>query len=512
MTPSQFYSFFLLAIAASGVFGYFFRRFQEWKEETTAHSRAKQIIETAKREAEVRKREAVLEGKDEILRQRRKQEKEIDRQRTELKRFEEKLRSREKGVKDREENISRLEASLKQLQKDLGEERDRLEKQKAEVTAQMEKLAGLSAAEAKAEMVKMVEDEARAEAAALVRKIEQEAEKTAEEKSRRILTIALERYASDVTTERTVTTVPLPSDDLKGRIIGREGRNIREFERLSGVELIIDDTPEAVSVSCFDPVRREVARLALTKLVADGRIHPTRIEEVLEKARRETEEAMRRAADEAAYELGIHNLRPEIIEILGRLRFRTSYGQNVLAHSKEVAHIGTMIATEMGLNVEVCKRACLLHDIGKAVDHEVEGPHALVGADLLKRYGEAPIVVDAVAGHHGDTEQSLEAVIVQVADAISASRPGVRLESAEHYVKRLETLENLAKEEEGVSKAYAIQAGREVRVLVNHSKVDDQKAKKIAKRIARKIESELSYPGQIRVTVIRETKFTDYAR
>lgn len=502
----------LSAVAIAAFVGWMFRWYQERNTLGSAALRREQMLENARREAEVIKREAMLEGRDELHKERQGALKELDRLKAEQKKTEERLAQKESSLDKRLGEHQREAAELKKAQERLVLDQQALVEESGELKQRLEKLSGLSAEEARAMLIQSIEDEARAEAARTVRRVEQEAERDAEDKARRILTVAMQRYASETTSERTVSTVTLPSDDLKGRIIGREGRNIREFERLSGVDLVIDDTPQAVHLSCFDPVRREVARIALTKLVADGRIHPTRIEELIEKARKEVDGLIRKAADEVAYEMGIHNLRPEVLQVLGRLKYRTSYGQNVLSHSREVALIGSLIAAEMGLDVAVVKRSCLLHDIGKAVDHEVEGPHAIVGAELLKRYNESPAVVQAVAGHHGEVDQTLEAVLVQIADAISAARPGVRMESADMYVKRLEAIEKIALEQKGVDKAYAIQAGREVRVLVNHQQTSDHEAKQVARTIAKKIEAELDYPGQIKITVIRETKFTEYAR
>jgi ribonuclease Y len=512
LTQQQQWLLMLALIPISAFMGVLYRRYQERNTLGSAELRREQILDNARREGELIKKQALLDARDEIHNERQNVLKDLDRQKSEQKRIDDRLRQREDALNKRSEQVGRTEAELKRAQDKLAVDENSVKEKEAELKKSLEKLSGMTAEEAKSLLVRSIEDEAQAEAARTVRRIEQETEREAEDKARKILTVAIQRYASEVTSERTVSTVALPSDELKGRIIGREGRNIREFERLSGVDLVIDDTPQAVHLSCFDPVRREIGRLALTKLVADGRIHPTRIEELIEKSKKEVDQIIRKAADEAAYEMGIHNLRSEVLQVLGRLKYRTSYGQNVLAHSREVAHLGGLIAAEMGLDVPLVKRSCLLHDIGKALDHEVEGPHAIVGGDFLKRYNESPAVVAAVAGHHGEIEMTLEAIIIQIADAISASRPGVRMESADLYVKRLESIERIALAEKGVEKAYAIQAGREVRVLVNHQQVTDNEAKNVARLIAKKIEAELDYPGQIRVTVIRETKFTEYAR
>jgi ribonuclease Y len=512
LTDTQQMLLMLAAVAIAAGMGWVYRWYQERNTVGSAALRRDQILETAKREAEVIKREALLEGRDALHKERQTVLKDLDRQKSDQKRIEDRLKQKEDSLDKRSGEFKSIEADLKKREERLVDDAKRIEEEENDLRHRLEKLSNLTAAEAKAMLIQSIEDEANAEAARLIRKVEAEAEREAEERGKRILTIAIQRYASEVTSERTVSTVSLPTDDLKGRIIGREGRNIREFERLSGVDLVIDDTPQAVHLSSFDPVRREIARIGLTRLVADGRIHPSKIEEVLEKAKKEVDVLIRKAADEVTYEMGIHNLRPELLQIIGRLKYRASYGQNVLAHCREVAHIGSLIAGEMGLDVPLIKRACLLHDIGKAVDHEIEGPHATVGAELLKRYNESAAVVAAVGGHHGDIEQTIESIIVQVADAISASRPGVRVESAAAYVKRLEAIEKIALAEKGVDKAYAVQAGREVRVIVNHSQVNDHEAKAVARAIARKIEAELDYPGQIRITVLRETKFTEYAR
>jgi len=377
----------------------------------------------------------------------------------------------------------------------------------------LERIASLSQDQAKELLLKAVEDEVRQDAARRIRQIEAEAREEADRRAREIITLAIQRYACETVAETTVSVVPLPNDEMKGRIIGREGRNIRALEQATGVDLIVDDTPEAVILSAFDPVRREIARLALTRLIYDGRIHPTRIEEVVAKARQEVEAIIQEEGEQACYKLGIHGMHPELIKLLGRLKFRTSYGQNVLYNSVETAHLAAMMAAEIGADVKVAKRAGLLHDIGKAVDHEVEGPHALIGAELAKRYGESPKVVHAIAAHHNEEEcTSLEAILVQAADAISGARPGARRETLEAYIKRLESLESVASSFDGVEKAFAIQAGREVRIIVKPDQIDDLGAVRLARDIARKIEENLEYPGQIKVTVMRETRAVDYAK
>lgn len=505
----------LLLVAALGgvVFGYFFHYWTESRKVGSAREIADRIIENAQKEAELKKREALLEAADAGRKERDALERELSARRREVEEAEKKVRDREAEVARRADLIAKEAKDIAVKEEVLAAEGRRLAEEKKEVQRKVEALAGMTAAEAKRELVASIEAEARAEAARTVRRVEEEARREAKERAGRIVTIALERLAAEVASEKTVASVALPSDDMKGRIIGREGRNIREFERLTGTDLVIDDTPEAVVISCYDPIRREVARLALTRLVADGRIHPARIEEMVARAQREVEDSIVKFGEEAAYALGIHNLRAEVIALLGRLKYRTSYGQNVLDHSVEVARIGALLAAEIGLDVPTVKRACLLHDIGKALSQEFEGPHAVVGAEFLKRHGEPPAVVAAVEGHHGEVpEQSVEAMIVQAADAISGARPGARLEQVELYVKRLEDLERIATREKGVERAYAIQAGREVRVIVQNDEVDDDGAVEVAKRIARRIEEEIQYPGQIKVTVIRETRVVDYAR
>ncbi|MBL4888716.1 MAG: ribonuclease Y [Candidatus Lindowbacteria bacterium] len=485
-TQQEQWVLMLVVAVGAAMFAYVYRGYRDRKIIGSSTERRDQIIDQARREAEVIKREGLLEGKDALQKEREKVERGLTEKKVKRKQEEDRLRSKESELTRKFSDLKRGQREISEKVEAHKKEAGKLKERESSLIEKLETVARMSAEEAKAEMIQLVENEATAEAARRVRIIEDEAERDAEDKARQLLTVAIERYASEVTAERTVTMVELPSDDLKGRIIGREGRNIREFERLSGVDLVIDDTPNAVSLSCFDPVRRQVARVALSRMVKDGRIHPSRIQETLDKAQKEIDKEIRKAADKAAYSVGIHNIRSEILQVLGRLKFRTSFGQNVLAHSLEVAQIGGLIAGELKMNVATVKRCCLLHDIGKAIDHEHEGPHAIVGAELIKRYGEPAAVVTAVAGHHGDIEQSLEAIIVQISDAISAARPGVRMESAELYVKRLETIEQIATSFEGVSKAYAIQAGREVRVFVNHERLTTGKQKRLLKRSRKK--------------------------
>lgn len=474
---------------------------------------AREIIAEAQREAEARKREAILEAKEELLRGRNDLEKEVRDRRAEVQRLEKRLLQKEESLDRKSEQMERKEEALEQRERELEKTREELTRLQMEQRAQLERLAGLSAEEAKQLLLKEVENEARYEAALLIKSIEDEAKQEGERRAREVVALSIQRIAADQVAETTVSVVNLPNDEMKGRIIGREGRNIRALETLTGVDLIIDDTPEAVILSGFDPVRREIARIALERLMADGRIHPARIEEMVAKAEKEVEQAVREAGEQATFETGIHGLHAELIRLLGRLRYRTSYGQNVLKHSIEVAHLAGIMAAELGADVTLAKRAGLLHDIGKAVDHEMEGSHVQIGVEVLKRYRESSAVIHAVAAHHGDEEaKSIVAVLVAAADAISAARPGARRETLETYIKRLEKLESIADSFEGVEKAYAIQAGREIRIMVKPEKIDDVMAVKVARDIVQKIESELEYPGQIKVTVIRETRAVDYAK
>ena len=448
------------------------------KEIGSAEEEARRIINEAIKGGESKKREMLLEAKEEIHKSRTEAEKEIKERRTEVQKQEEEV------------------ASLKRGQMEM-----------------LEKISGLTQEEAKAYILKGVEDDVRHESAMKIKEVEQQYKDEADTLAREIITTAIQRCAADHAAEATVSVVPLPNDEMKGRIIGREGRNIRAIETLTGVDLIIDDTPEAITVSSFDPVRREVARLALEKLIADGRIHPTRIEDMVEKARREVDHTIKVEGERAAFETGVHNLHPEIIKLLGRQKYRTSYGQNVLNHSIEVAHIAGLLASELGVDVTLAKRAGLLHDLGKSVDHEMEGSHVQLGVELAKKYKENPVVINAIEAHHGDVEpQTTIACLVQAADAISAARPGARRENVENYIRRLEKLEELTGSYPGVEKAYAIQAGREVRIMVKPEEVTEDNMILLAREIAKKIESELEYPGQIKVNVIRETKAVEYAK
>ncbi|MGE5509539.1 MAG: ribonuclease Y [Chitinophagales bacterium] len=504
---------YLAALAASFGLGYWIQ--MKAAEAKIAQSKdvAREIVAEAQREAEAKKREAILEAKEELLRGRNELEKEVRDRRAELQRNEKRLIQKEETLDRKSEQMERKEEQLAARERELEKAREELLRLQQAERAELERVAGLSTDAAKDLLLKEVESEIRHESAQLIKEIETQAKEEGERRAREIVSLAIQRIAADQVAETTVSVVALPNDEMKGRIIGREGRNIRALETLTGVDLIIDDTPEAVILSGFDPVRREIARIALERLMADGRIHPARIEEMVAKAEKEVETAIREAGEQATFETGIHGLHAEIIKLLGRLRYRTSYGQNVLRHSIEVAHLAGIMAAELGADVTLAKRAGLLHDLGKAVDHELEGSHVQLGVEILKRYRESAAVIHAVAAHHGDEEaKSIVAVLVAAADAISAARPGARRETLETYIKRLEKLESIADSFDGVDKAYAIQAGREIRIMVKPDKIDDTMAAKVARDIVKKIESEMEYPGQIKVTVIRETRAVDYAK
>ena len=464
-------------------------------------------------EAQTKSRELVLAAKDEAIKIRNQAEDEIKKRRLDLQREEERLQKQRESIDRKLERLDRRERQLNKRQSKLDRLRNELENLHQERIQELERISKLSREEAKELLLQAVEEDARQDMARVIRQVEAEAKEEAERRAREIITIAIQRLASDHVAETTVSMVPLPSDEMKGRIIGRGGRNIRAIEKATGVDVIVDDTPEAVLLSCFDPVRREVARLALSKLILDGRIHPGRIEQVVEKCQEEVNATIREEGERAALEAGVAGLPPKIIELLGRLKFRTSYGQNVLAHSLETAHLAGMMAAELGANVELAKKAGLLHDIGKAVDHEVNGPHALIGADIARRLGMSEELVNCIASHHGEEEQKcLEAILVEAADAISGARPGARRESLETYLKRVKALEELADSFEGVEQAYAIQAGREIRIMVKPEEIDDLAAIQLSKKIAKKVEETLEYPGQITVTVIRETRAVEHAK
>ncbi len=481
---------------------------------------SKKIIEDAHKEAKTVKKEAELQAKDRLYQMKQEFEAETRERKQEQLEIERRLLQQEAALDKKQEVLEARERDLTERLRRLEENEKTVEAARSECEAlaekwriELERLAGMSAVEAKDSLVKTMEAEARHEAAKLIKRIESEARETADRKAKDIIAQAIKRYAGDYVAEQTVSVVHLPSEDMKGRIIGREGRNIRALEAATGIDLIIDDTPEAVILSGFNPVRREVARIALERLINDGRIHPARIEEVVHKVESELETQMREAGEQAAFDLGVHGIHPEIIKLLGRLKYRTSYAQNVLQHSVEVGGLCGVMAAELGLNQKQAKRAGLLHDLGKAVDHEVEGPHALIGADLARKYGESPRIVHCIAAHHEDVPpNSILATLVQAADSLSGARPGARREMLESYIKRLEDLERIATSFAGVEKSYAIQAGREVRIIVESHKVDDDQAMMIARDVARKVEDELMYPGQIKVTVIRETRAIEYAK
>lgn len=479
----------------------------------SAEEAAKKLIADAIKEADSKKREAILEAKEEIHKLRTELDNEIRERRQEQQRVDKRLLQKEEALDRKLESVEKKEEILRNKEAELEAANQNIQKLHQQQIAELERLSGLSRDEARELLLRNIEKEARHEAAQLIKDIENETKQEAEKRAREIISRSIQRYAADHVAETTVSVVSLPNDEMKGRIIGREGRNIRALETLTGIDLIIDDTPEAVIISGFDPVRREVARIALEKLIADGRIHPGRIEEMVNRAQKEVDAHIKEMGEQATFDTGIHGLHPELVRLLGRLNYRTSYGQNVLKHSLEVSHLAGMIAAEIGADVKLAKRGGLLHDIGKAIDHEVEGPHVTIGADIAKKYRESPAVVHAIAAHHGDIEpESVEAVLIQAADAISAARPGARRETLENYIKRLEKLEEIADSFQGVDKSYAIQAGREIRIIVKPERVDDALASQMARDIVKRIENEMEYPGQIKVTVIRESRAVEYAR
>ena len=504
----------LLAGCAVGfLLGRSWWKFDSKRQVESAEEEAKRIVNEAYKSAESKKREALLEAKEEILKSRSEFEKEEKTRRADLQRQENRLQQKEETLDRKTDAIEKKEESLNQKHAAIDKEAEEIKIIKRSQTEMLERISGFTADEAKKYLIAQVESEVTHETALKIKEIEQQMKDEAEEKAREVISIAIQRCAADHAAEATVSVVPLPNDEMKGRIIGREGRNIRTLETITGVDLIIDDTPEAITVSSFDPVRREVARLALEKLIVDGRIHPTRIEDMVEKARKEVDRTIREEGERACYETGVHNLNPELVKILGRQKYRTSYGQNVLNHSIEVSHIAGLMASELGVDVAMAKRAGLLHDLGKSIDHEVEGSHVQLGADLARKYKENPVVVNAIEAHHGDVEpKTIIAVLVQAADAVSAARPGARRENVENYIRRLQKLEELTGSYPGVDKAFAIQAGREVRIMVKPEEVTEDNMIILARDVAKKIEAELEYPGQIKVNVIRETKAVEYAK
>ena len=479
----------------------------------SAEQEAKRIVDEAAKEAETTKKNAILEAKEQILKERNDAEKDIKEQRTELTKQEHRIISKEEALDRKNEALDRKNEQLSEKLREADELKEKIAGIVEKQIKELQRISGCTPEEAKAELLEKIEADIQHDAALKIIEIESRLKEEADQKARDIISLAIQRCASDHVSETTVSTVALPNDEMKGRIIGREGRNIRAIEQLTGVDLIIDDTPEAITVSCFDPVRREIARMTLEKLISDGRIHPTRIEDTVEKARREVENEIKQAGERATFEIGIHNINPEVVKLLGRLKYRTSYGQNVLTHSLEVAYISGIIADELGVDSVIAKRAGLLHDIGKALTAEVEGSHVQLGVDIAKKYKENAEVIHAIEAHHNDVEpQTIIAVIVQAADAISAARPGARRENLENYIKRLQKLEEIASSFGGVEKSYAVQAGREVRIMVKPEEVNDEQMVLVARDIVKKIEESLEYPGQIKINVIRESRAVDYAK
>jgi ribonuclease Y len=503
----------LVAGAAGGVVGYRYRQDVTEKKIGNTESYTKQMLDDAQRRAEEKKKEMILQAKEEVLKLKTELDSETRERRSELTRLERRATQREEAYEKKLDSLDSRENQLQRKQEEIGRLHAEATGMVAKQQGELERIAGMTQDETRQVLVGRIQRDAYHDAAVLVREIESKAKEDAEKKARNIIALAIQKCAADHVAETTVSVVTLPSDDMKGRIIGREGRNIRALETATGVDLIIDDTPEAVIISAFDPVRREVARIALEKLIQDGRIHPARIEEMVEKARREVDNQIREAGEQAVFETGIHNLHPELVKLLGRMKYRTSYGQNVLKHSIEVSHLAGLMASELGADVHLAKRAGLLHDIGKAVDHDQEGTHVQLGGDLARKFKENAEVIHAILAHHNDIEPTtVEAVLVQAADAVSAARPGARRESLENYIKRLEKLEEISNSFTGVEKCFAIQSGREVRIMVRPEDINDSGTIILAKEIAKKIEHEMEYPGQIKVSVIRETRSVDYAK
>ena len=504
---------FVVALVIGIPLGVQWRKSVAEKEISSAEEEAKRIVNEAIKSAESKKREALVEAKEEILRARSEYEREVKERRADLQKQERRLQQKEENLDRKIENVEKKEEAIAQRMAALEETRQEVETLKHSQMEVLERISGLTAEEAKRYLIEQLEDEVTHEAAMKVAEIKARYKDEADTYAREVLSLAIQRCAADHVAEVTVSVVPLPNDEMKGRIIGREGRNIRTLETLTGVDLIIDDTPEAIAVSCFDPVRREIARLSLEKLIQDGRIHPARIEEMVEKAKREVDATIKAEGERAVFETNVHGLHPELIKLLGRQKYRTSYGQNVLNHSIEVAHVAGLLAAEIGADVATAKRAGLLHDLGKSIDHEVEGSHVQIGVELARKYRENEAVIHAIEAHHNDVEpRTVVACLVQAADAISAARPGARRENLENYIKRLEKLEEIASGFNGVEKAFAIQAGREVRVMVKPEAISEDRMILLARDIAKKIEDELEYPGQIKVNLIRETKVVEYAK
>lgn len=510
----------LLALVVGIVVGYLIRKSISEAKISSAEDLAKQIVEEGRRNAESAKREALLEAKDENHRLRQETENELRERQMEVKNQENRLLQREENLDRKSESLDKRELMLERKDESLAEKQQQIEEMESKVEelmneqqAELERVSGYTTDQAKQIILERVEKEIKHETAIMIKDAENRAKEEADKKAKKVLSLAMQRCAADHVAETTVSVVNLPNDEMKGRIIGREGRNIRALETLTGIDLIIDDTPEAVILSGFDPIRRETARLALEKLVQDGRIHPARIEEMVEKSRREIDEYIREVGEETTFEIGVHGLHPDLVKILGRLKYRTSYGQNVLKHSMEVAYLAGLLAAELGEDERLARRAGLMHDIGKAIDHEVEGSHVEIGKELAQKYKEHEVVINSIASHHGDEEPtSIISILVAAADALSAARPGARSETLENYIKRLEKLEEISDSYEGVEKSYAIQAGREIRIMVRPDSIGDDESLILARDIRKKIEDELDYPGHIKVTVIRETRAVEYAK
>ena len=501
------------SIVIGFVAGFVIRKHVAEKAIGSAESEAGRIIEDAKKQAETKRKEGVIEAKEEALRIKNEAEAELKERRNEVSRLERRAIQKEDNLDKKLESLEKKENTLEKKLRDNDALREEIERLRQSQVDELQRVSGMTVEDARATLLERVETDARHEMAQKLSEIEQQYKETADEKAKNIVTLAIQRCAADSVSEATVSVVDLPNDEMKGRIIGREGRNIRAIETLTGVDLIIDDTPEAITISTFDPVRREIARIALEKLISDGRIHPSRIEEMVEKSRKEVENTIKKEGEQATFEVGVHGINHELVKILGRLKFRTSYGQNVLKHSIEVAHIAGMIANELGVDATLAKRAGLLHDIGKAMSHEIDGSHVQIGVDLARKYKESKDVIHAIEAHHGDVEpNTLVAMIVQAADAISAARPGARRENLENYIKRLQRLEEIANSFDGIEKSFAIQAGREIRIMVKPEQVGDDDMLFLSKEIAKKIESELEYPGQIKIHLIRETRAYEYAK